>query len=286
MTEPKPGEKAPETGKEPTGIKFPEDELAEIERKADDKAGKKADGSPATGAGTPSEEMDEDASVTKLSEYMKKKGINDIGKLVDLAADLESKNTRLVQENTRLSAIPRGPGVVQPEGFARPVTTVDDDIEVPDNPIELVTKPGKLKEFAKKLIDYGEQKARKREEARNLGDAAAQVQAKMEANPEEFQKLKPIMLEFARSNPGANIDQIYNAAKEQYGTDRKALVAEIRAELGLTGADTEKIKGIVNRIRQAPITSGTGTQVTTVAQKAADKEAKDLLTAIANSDKF
>jgi hypothetical protein len=286
MAELKPGEMAPATGKEPTGTKFPEDELAEIERKADEKAGKKADGSPATDAGTPPEDTNDDASVEKLQTFMKKKGINDVGKLVDLAADLESKNTKLVQENTRLSAIPRVSGGTQPEGFARPVVTVDDDIEVPENPIELVTKPGELKKFAKKLIDFGDQRAAKREQQRSFGDAAAQVQAKMEANPEEFQRLKPTMIEFAKANPGANIEQIYSAAKEQYGSDRKALVAEIKAELGLSGSDTEKLRGIVGRVRQAPITSGSGNQVTVATQRQAEKDAKDLLTAINNSDKF
>jgi len=279
----------PATDQEPKGVRFPEDELADIERKADEEAKLKA-GAPAgaTGDGGTSDDVDDEASVAKLQEFMKKKGINDIGKLVDIASDFESSNTKLRQEVARLSAVqrfPAGPGVVQPEGYGRQVATVDDNIVLPDNPIELVTNPETLKKFVQGLKQSIREDQARAEQARTFGSIQARVQAKLEANPEEFNRLRPAMLELSRQDPNADIDQLYDRAKIQYSAERKALVAEIRAELGLTGNETERLKGIVNRVRQAPISGGTGVQVDPKL-KGADKDGQELLKAIANADKY
>lgn len=284
--DPKPGDGGPVQADPTKGVRFPEDELAELEAKADKEAKLE------TGADVdePVEEpTDDDASVTKLSEFMKKKGINDIGKIVDLASDLESKNTKLSQEIARLSAIqrsPAGPGVVQPLGQpGRPVATVDDDIVLPENPIELVTNPQALKTFVKNLKQSIRDEAARGEQERTFGSIQARVQAKLEANPEEFRRLRPYMLELSRENPNADIDQLYDAAKVQYSSERKSLVSEIKAELGLTGNETERLKAIVGRVRQTPITGGTGVQVTQTPGRVS-KEDADLLKAIATADKY
>jgi hypothetical protein len=107
----------------------------------------------------------------------------------------------------------------------------------------------------------------------------------MDQNPEEFVKLRPIMFDLSKANPNADIDQLYDAAKNQYTAERKSLVAEIRAELGLTGNETEKLKAIVGRVRQAPISGGTGVQVKPGESKS-DKDGAELLKAIANADKY
>lgn len=280
---------APATADPTKGVSFAEDELAAIETKYD------ADMLNADGAAKPAgvveapDEVSEDASVAKLSDFMKKKGINDVGKLVDITADYESSNTKLRQEVARLSAVqrfPAGTGGVQQEGpGGRPVATVDDDIVLPDNPISLVTDPGALKGFVKMLDDRAEARLAKREQARSYGDIQARVQTKMDANPEEFIRLRPLMFDLSKANPMADIDQLYDAAKTQYTTERKALVAEIKAELGLTGAESEKLKAIVGRVRQAPISGGTGVQVKPGESKP-DKDGAELLKAIANADKY
>jgi hypothetical protein len=286
--EPKPVVDEPVKADATKGVRFPEDELSAIEKKFDDDKLKADETARAAGAVEPAPEVDEDASVAKLSEFMKKKGINDVGKLVDIAAEFESKNTKLAQEVARLSAAQRNPagqGGVQPEGFqGRPVATVDDDIVLPDNPISLVTDPAALKNFVRQLDARAEARIVQREQARTFGDIQARVQAKMDQNPEEFIKLRPIMFDLSKANPQADIDQLYDAAKNQYTTERKSLVAEIKAELGLTGAESEKLKAIVGRVRQAPISGGTGVQVKP-AEKS-DKDGAELLKAIANADKY
>jgi hypothetical protein len=272
------------------GVRFPEDELADIEARAiaSDKL-KAEEAAKAAGGGGAGSEDDEDASVTKLSDFMRKKGINDVGKLVDTAAGYESENTKLRQEVARLSAVqryPAGAGGVQAGGpGGQASATVDDDIVLPDNPISLVTEPGALSKLVKQLDERQDRRNAAREQARNLGDVQARVQAKMEANPEEFARLRPTMLEFSRVNPTADIDQLYDAAKTHVAGERKALVAEIKAELGLTGAEGEKLKAIVGRVRQAPISGGTGIQVKPGDPKV-DKDGAELLKAIANADKY
>jgi len=285
--DPKPGQAAPATGDVTPGVRFPEDELAKIEADADAKLRAEAEAKPAGDGGVP-ETVDEDASVTKLSEFMRKKGINDVGKLVDIAAEFESKNTKLAQEVARLSAVqryPAGTGGVQTGGLGQASATVDDDIVLPENPISLVTEPGALTKFVKQLDERQDRRNAQREQARTYGDIQARVQAKMDANPEEFTRLRPAMFDLSKANPLADIDQLYDAAKAQYTRERQSLVAEIKAELGLTGAESEKLKAIVGRVRQAPISGGTGVQVKPGETKP-DKDGAELLKAIANADKY
>jgi hypothetical protein len=290
--DPKAGIVAPATADTTKGGRLPEDELADIEAKED--ARLKADEAhKAAGEEETSPEVDEEASVAKLSEFMRKKGINDVGKLVDIAAEFESKNTKLAQEVARLSAVqryPAGPGGVQAGGpSGRASATVDEGIVLPENPIDLVTSPGALKKLVDQLDARADARAEarlaQREQERTFGDVAARVQAKMDANPEEFVRLRPIMFDLSKANPNADIDQLYAAAKAQYVTERKSLVEEIRKDLGLTGNETERLKAIVGRIRQAPISGGTGVQIKPGESKTA-KEDADLLKAIANADKF
>lgn len=287
--DPKPGAGTPATADPTKGVRFPEDELADIEARAVASDKLKADeAAKAAGGGEPAPEGDEDASVAKLSDFMRKKGVNDVGKLVDITAGYESENTKLRQEVARLSAVqryPAGTGGVQAEGAGRPLATVDDDIVLPDNPISLVTEPGALNKLVKQLDERQDRRNAAREQARSFGDVAARVQAKMDANPEEFVRLRPIMFDLSKANPTADIDQLYDAAKTQYMGERKALVAEIKAELGLTGAESEKLKAIVGRVRQAPISGGTGVQIKP-GDTRADKDGAELLKAIANADKY
>lgn len=267
-----------------------EEKLAAIEKGtgSDDAAAAGAAGSG--GTATPDDGVDDDAAVARLQEFMKKKGINDITKVVELAENLEKRNTQLDQDVRRLQAagrMPFGEGVVQPQpGAGRQVATIDDglEIEVPENPMELVTDPNKLKEFGKKLVLAGRDLARKETQAERFEIAKKRVQAKMADNPQEFARLRPIMLELSRGNPDADIDQLYEAAKGIYTDERKSLVEEVRQGLGVTGDDAARLKGVVGRLRQAPISGGTGTQVTvTKDQKQNDA---NFLKAIMDSDKY
>lgn len=267
-----------------------EEKLAAIEKAkvAEDAAAAGDAGSG--GTATPDEGVDDDAAVARLSEFMKKKGINDITKVVELAENLEKRNTQLDQDVRRLQAagrMPLGEGVIQPQpGAGRQVVTVDDDleIEVPDNPMELVTDPNKLKAFGKKLVLAGRDLARRETQAERFNAAKMRVQAKMAENPQEFARLRPIMLELSRGNPDADIDQLYEAAKGIYTEDRNSLVQEIKKDLGVSGDDAARLKGVVGRLRQAPISGGTGQQV--VVTKDVKKDDANFLKAIMDSDKY
>lgn len=245
------------------------------------------------GAGADGAAGTEDAEYDRLSSFMRKKGINDVGKLVELAENLEKRNTQLDQDVRRLSAVGRfpavGEGVVQPGVGRQAVATVDDDldIEVPDNPLEIMTDPKKLKEFSKKLVLAGRDMARKETQAERYEQAKVRVQTKMAENPQEFAKLRPIMLELSRSNPDADIDQLYGAAKNIYTEDRKGLVNEVKAELGLADQQDPRLKAVLGRLRQAPVSGGTGPQVTVAGDAEAKKKGDaNFLKAIMDSDKY
>jgi hypothetical protein len=282
----------PDAGTESV-TRTPEEDLAALEAKADEQiqaAAKEDEPKPAEGA--PAPENDEDASVARVQAFMRKKGINDPAKIVELAESLEKRNTQLDQDVRRLSAVGRfpaaGEGVAQ--GGARDArgsaTDGDEDIVIPDNPLDIVMNPAKLKEFAKGLVDLGDRRAQKREEAKTFESLKARVEAKIAANPEEWQKLRPVMLELSKQDPGADIDTLYDRARGAYSSHIKGLAAELRAELGLgAAADSEKLKGLLGRIRQQPVSQGTGVQVPPVL-KPGEKEAADLLKAINDSDKF
>jgi hypothetical protein len=283
----------PDVGTESV-TRTPEEDLAALEAKADEQiqAAAKADEPAPAEAGAAPEMSDEDASVARVQAFMRKKGINDPAKIVEMAESLEKRNTQLDQDVRRLSAVGRFPAVGEgmAQGGARDArgsaSDGDEDIVIPDNPLDLVMNPAKLKEFAKGLVDLGDRRAQKREEAKTFESLKTRVEAKIAANPEEWQKLRPVMLELSKQDPGADIDTLYDRAQGAYSRHIKGLASELRAELGLgAAADSEKLKGLLGRIRQQPVSSGTGVQVPSIL-KAGEKEAADILKAINDSDKF
>lgn len=278
------------TGGEPTGVRFPEDELAEIEKKADEKAkASEQEGDEKAGGDTGGAPDDDDASVAKLQSFMQKKGISDIGKLVDQMADLESKNTKLSQDVQRLSAATAAPAG-EPGGFstARALPRIpvkDEDIPLPENLIELVTDRNKLQTLLKSVRQAARDEYEQGRQVDDYATAKAQVDRKQAENPERFDELRPTMLELTVKYPKANIDQLWTMAEEKQAAKEKALTDRIKASLGLDSIDTAKLKDIVKRSRVAPISSGTGRQVIPV-ERDEEKAKSDLLTAIANADNF
>jgi hypothetical protein len=70
--EPKPVVDEPVKADATKGVRFPEDELSAIEKKFDDDKLKADETARAAGAVEPAPEVDEDASVAKLSELLRK----------------------------------------------------------------------------------------------------------------------------------------------------------------------------------------------------------------------
>lgn len=287
MAEVKPGTKDPVAGTADQGELSAEEKLAKLESEAGGTDGGVEGGEKTT----PTDEELENASVAKLTEFMRKEGINDIGKLVDIASELKSKNTKLDQEVRRLSAVRTFPiageaGAVQPGGGSQAVAA-DDDLVLPD-PIKMVTDPTVLPNLVKKLDERADRRAALREQARTNSALQAQVNAKAAENPEEFARLQPYMFDISRRNPMIlDINTVFEMAKIREKEDTDALTARVKANLGLDTIDTERIKAISTRVRQAPISGGTGVQVKQTDPEAKTKaENKTLLDAIANSDKF
>lgn len=275
--------KPPVTEGETKGERFPEDDLADIEKKADEEAGSKQDAEEKGEAGEADAGHEDDASVAKLQAFMVKKGIKDIGALVDLTADLESKNTKLSQDVQRLSAIPNltgGAPAARP-----PIQAGSDEIELPDNPIELVTDKSKLKAFVQAIRKAARDEYERGKQADDDLSVRQKVAQKMAENPERFQELRPIMYELSLQFPKADIDQIYSMAEKREADKEKALIDKVRANLGLDKTDTDKLRAIVGRVRGAPISSGTGKQVDQ-GQADEQKANAELLKAIANADKY
>lgn len=284
MADPTTDGKPPVTDGEPKGVRFPEDELADIEKKADEAAAGKQDGAgEADGGDEDAARKAEDASVEKLQAFMVKKGIKDIGALVDLAADLESKNTRLSQDVQRLSV----GATFQPAADAGGAHTVrqgeDEDIVLPDNPIELVTSKDKLKEFVLNLRKSVRADIERDKQRERVNGVLAEVAKKREADPEKFDRLKPTMIELAGRYPNANLDQLYSMAEKAKDSDEAILIEKVKKALGLDGTDTAKLKSVLGRVRTAPISGGSGQQVTIKTDEQRDKD--DLLKAIMDSDK-
>lgn len=290
MADPKIGAQGPATDDLTEDTRTPEEELADIEAKAaKDAAGGTDEDDEGAGTGDADRAVDDEASEAKVRAFMVKKGVNDIGKLVDFFAGLESKNTKLAQEVKRLSAVNRfsaaGLGAVQGGGASQGSAGDEIQLDIPENPIDLVMDKTKLQKYSENLIRIGEERQAKREQARTYSEIHARVQAKMEENPEEFNELKSSMIELSKQYPGADIDQLYEGAKLQRAAQAKSLVAIVKKELGLTDSQTERLKGLSARLRTAPITSGTGVQVK-VAESDEEKANKTLLEAIRNADKY
>jgi len=292
MPIPKIGAQDPATGDLDQDDRTAEDKLVDLEADAAKAAGAVDGEGEKTGDADPDAGVDDDASVAKVKAFMLKKGINDLGKLVDIASELETRNTKLDQDVRRLSAVSRplpvGGGSVQPGG--KGLTAAGDldeiELELPDNPIDLVMDKAKLKKFALDLIKIGEGRQAKRDEARNLSSVQARVQAKMEANPEEFEELRSDMLDLSKLYPDADIDQLYEGAKAQRERSMKSVTAYVKKELGLDAGQTERLKAIATRLRTTPISGGTGVQVARPAATAEEKDNRELLEAIRNADRY
>lgn len=273
----------------------PEEKLEELEAGAKGSEGG-SDGEGGTEDGGGSGIVDDEASVEKVRQFMMKKGINDFGKLVDTMSDLESRNTKLDQDVRRLSAVQRfdagGEGSVQGAGLGRGPAGISDDeleIELPENLIDLVTNKETLLKFAKGLVNLGETRQAKREQARDLTAAQIEVQKKMQENPEEFLELRPYMLDIARLDPSLKISQLYELAKQRRESNTNSILERVKKELGITGTatgpDAERIKALSSRLRTTKISSGTGTQVVRPELSDEQRESKELLEAIRTADR-
>lgn len=279
MADLKPGV-APVTDVEPGSQ---QDELEAIEQKHDAKAQaeeggdtKAAEGEGAAG--------DDDASVAKLQSFMVKKGIKSLDELVDLTSDLESKNTKLSQDVQRLSAIPT-PAFVPTGVPGTAMAPASEELDLPANLIDLVTSKETLAKFVKGIEDRTVHRLQRVKETEDMTSIAAEVAAKRAENPVEFDELRPIMLELTYKNPKSKLPEIYEAAKKTRDAREAALAERIQARLGLSAQDRERLKGITNRLRTAPVTSGSGKQVDPIIAER-DKADKELLSAIANADKY
>jgi hypothetical protein len=285
---------APVTDGEPKGTRFPEDELADIEQKADEKAAQtkpgEADQAGKDGAGV---QDDDDASVVKLQSLMQKKGINDISKLVDHFTEMEKKNTLLSQDVQRLSAVTRFPAGDTGTGYAPPGrrdVKPPAEVELPENAIDLVTKPGALKSFVASIKasvrDEVRQEYEQGRQAETVQGLQARVARKMAEDPEKFQSLRPTMYELSFQYPNADIDELYSLAEKAVEAKETALAKRIESKLGLDKGDAAKLKGVITRLRTAPVSAGTGKQVDTPQQADVKKSNDELLKAIMNADKF
>lgn len=243
--------------------------------------------SGSAGGGSPSEGT-EDASVKKLHDFMKKKGITDVGELVNLAERQEKDNTFLRQDVQRLTEANR----YAPQPAAQPAAQPEGDIEIelPENPMELVMNKDKLKGFVTNLRSTLKKELRAeivRESSDNQKrEMQLQVQEKMQEDPAKFRKLRPIMISLSQEAPGANIHQLYSMAEKEYEAQRKARLDEFKEDLGIeTDVDLEQLKKIAGRVRPnaGAVSAGTGSQVNVGAQSQEDKQ---LIDAIMNADKY
>jgi len=248
------------------------------------------------GAAQDSQAPEEDASVTKLKEFMAKKGWNDLSQVVDWASELESKHTKLVQDLERLKAVlpgqtlgwaPQGlpvtpPGVAMPTPPpAQPVGT-----PIPDDPLEILIDKEKLGQFVQGLRESIKQELigqlEQVEYAKTYQTLYQKVQQRAKENPQKFNELRPVMLELSYQMPDADFDQLWQQAEQVVEGRKKAVLEELKKELGLAGVDGEKLKGLLSRVRTTPVSTSNNVQMT----PQEEKERMDLLRAIANADRI
>lgn len=270
-------------------LRFPGDEpKGEPEGSEESAAGRETPPGPAP-------DQDPDAvSVEKLQGHMVKHGIKDVGGIVDRADELERENTRLRQDNQRLSAAttfqPPAPSAV-PAGAGGGAPDDEGEIEIPDNPVELFSDPKALRGFIKKVEDRAISRAnRASDNNRNkaqFDQQRRQVAELQREDPEGFRELRGVMIEIAQERPDIqDLRQIHSMAKERHATSRKKLLDGLRRDLGFDSADGERLRGIISRVRTAPVSAGSGPQGGPGPGAPVDKERDDLLRAIENADHF
>ena len=204
----------------------------------------------------------DDEVVERLSDLMRKKGFKSVSELVDWAENLEKKNTELSQDVQRLaSVVPPGVPGVSPApapGYVPsyvPPRQEEEDVEIPENPVDIVSDRQSLSKFVRKLKSSVLNEVRREFEVREYNRYLAELHRIRSRNPAEFDNLRPLMLQIHNQTGIQDVETLYEMAKRTYDQQMESWANVLKQKLGLDKVDTEKLKGVVSRIRQAPITS-------------------------------
>lgn len=198
---------------------------------------------------------------SEIEGLLKEKGLRTAAELRDFVKNLEKKNTELGQEvrTMRVATMFPPPQVVQPQARAERKA-----LEMPEDPSEFFTDKEKFRRYmvqaeevftGNAMAQFEEASAKK--EYQRLYEQAV---AKAQENPEEFERLRPKMLTISQ-RPGwqkADLDRLYNRAKEEEGEEKKRQLSETLAGMGLSSADLDQIKALLGKTRTGQISTAGG----------------------------
>jgi|Deesub1362A_J573_1020465.scaffolds.fasta_scaffold00107_97 hypothetical protein len=230
----------------------------------------------------------DDEVVERLSSLMKKKGFKSVSELVEWAENLEKKNTELSQDVQRLaSVVPPGVPPVSPAPAPGYVPQFippqqEEELDLPENPVDIVSDKENLKRFVKKFKSAVLNEVRKEFEMREYNRYLAELHRVRSRNPAEFDNLRPLMLQIHNQTGIQDVETLYDMAKKAYDQQMEVWANVLKKKLGLDAVDTEKLKGLVSRIRQAPVTSS-ATEVN-MQERDIERESRELQKAIMDAE--
>lgn len=248
-----------------------------------------------TSSSAPDMESGDDEDVKALRDVMVQKGFNDVRQLLDWAKKLEKSNTELSQRAQRLGSIPgfspQFPNIPMP-GQAPQVPQVGGDkrwLKLPDNPVEILQDKETFARFLSQFEESVQEKLIREYEQREWNKKYAEMGRRINEiknrEPDEFEKLRPIMLEITNANPYIDdVDYVYNQAKKVYEDRKRSQVSELKRELGLNDVPLDRLKAVISRVRPAPISSGDGGNPSITTQRA--EENKEFFQKILNAKRL
>jgi hypothetical protein len=196
-----------------------------------------------------------------LAALYREKGFKSPAELRNFVKNLEKSNTELGQENRTLRLATSFPPPAQVQA---PVRTERKVLQIPEDPSELFTDREKFVGFIKQADEVSRANARadfqEEQDKREYAKMYQKAVKKAAQNPEEFERLRPRMVRLSQT-PGwtdADLDDIYNRAKEEEIEEKRRHVEEVQAGLGLTTEDLDRIRAILGKTRTGQISTAGG----------------------------
>lgn len=202
-----------------------------------------------------------DTGTQSLETFLKEKGLRTADDLVNYARNIEKKNTELGNKNRLYEVASMFPS---PQAVAPAARTQRKPIPKVDDPTELFTDRDKLGSF---LTDYSDavrtntradiEEEQARESYAKLWQQAVQ---KASENPEEFQRLRPRMLELSRTQAfsHASLDDLYARAKQEEAENWQRGIEQIKQAL-FPGVDLSQLTAALPKARSGQISTAGGT---------------------------
>lgn len=197
----------------------------------------------------------------ETQEYLKNKGFKSADDLVKSHEGLEKRQTEVARDN-RLNRL-TGAFNIPPQTQERPAGTLArEEVEIPEDPSELLYDKDKFKNFIDKYGRHVEAKTLERvdqhlsrqEEQRIL----TEYNEVLSKDPEKFERLRPTMFQLTKRYPNASMQDLYDEADTLYANQKKKASDELLTDTFGPDVDKDKLKTLVSKMKPAAISTGSG----------------------------